>query len=193
MTETRWEDLPETLAQWTMEYTGPGQSGKVLNIGLLNTFDLDAINQGDCDNFYDTWASNIMPSVSNSVSLISCTLKNSVSEFVHAESTPGSAPSAMDPLNNAYLIKKLVSPVEGIRPGHIYVPGVPEGAVGNDGIIDSSVVSTFQTDLNDFESDLAGHDLFVVVGHTRPSLDITPVTGFVAMNKISNQRRRIRR
>lgn len=187
-------DLPAWYAFYQVEYDAPGQSGKILNTGVIGTTDgLTAINQGDCDNFRDTWADNITIFCHGDVTQISVTLTNGSSEFVNTTPKDGTIGDAMMPLNNAYLVRKSLGAGAFMRPGAIYVPGVTETKVANTGLLDSSFMSAFQTELDDFMSDLAGHDLKMLVGHTEPALNLVTVTSLSLQPLVSNQRRRIRR
>lgn len=188
------DTLPDWYAQYVVDYDGPGQSGHVQNIGVIGTTDgLTAINQGDCDNFRDTWADNISIFMHEDMTQISVSLKNGSGEFFNVDSKLGTIGSDMVPLNNAYLIRKTVAGGSGMRPGRIYVPGVAEVKVDNFGLLDNTFKDAFQLELDDFMDDLGTHDLAMFVGHNVPALNLVEVTRLVLQPLISNQRRRIRR
>lgn len=188
------DTLPDWYAQYIVDYQGPGQSGHVENIGVVGTTDgLTAINQGDCDNFRDTWADNITIFCHTEVSQISVKLRNNNGELSNTTVKVGTIGDGMMPLNNAYLVKKQVTGGPGARPGRIYVPGVSESKISSGGLVDNTFKTAFQTELDDFVSDLAGHDLKLFVGHNVPALNLVEVTQLLLQPLVSNQRRRIRR
>ena len=188
------DTLPVWYAQYIVDYQGPGQSGHVQSIGVVGTTDgLTAINQGDCDNFRDTWADNLSIFMHTDMLQLSVTLKNSTSEFTNTTTKAGTIGGDMMPLNNAYLLRKVVPGGPGNRPGRIYMPGVSEVKISNAGIVDNTFKTAFQTECDDFISDLAGHDLKLFVGHNVPALNLVEVTQLTVQPLVSNQRRRIRR
>jgi hypothetical protein len=70
---------------------------------------------------------------------------------------------------------------------------VSEVKISNAGIVDNTFKTAFQTECDDFISDLAGHDLKLFVGHNVPALNLVEVTQLLVQPLVSNQRRRIRR
>lgn len=188
------DTLPDWYAQYIVEYDCPGQSGKVENVGVVGTTDgSTAINQGDCDNFRDTWADNIAIFMHTTCTMIKVSLRNNNGELVNTTSKAGTIGDDLMPINNAYLISKRTVSGSGTRPGRIYLPGVVESKVLGTGLLDSAFMTSFQTELDDFMSDLAGHDLALKVGHNVPALNLVTVTSLSLQPLVSNQRRRIRR
>lgn len=163
------------------------------------------------DALFDRFASTVMLTIDSAITLQSVDLYvgNYPDESGSISSTnapvQGDAEWASPVLNTAVLVTK-VTPVLGRRgKGRMYLPGaVPEGQVGENGIIDANVLGDLQDYLNQWFTLLAegdgGGDL---VGPTPPLVNGTgpgtsgpaayDVTAFRAQNIVATQRRRLRR
>lgn len=185
--------LPVWYAQYVIEYEGPGQSGHVNSIGVIGSTDgSTAINQGDCDNFAEAWRDHFASQMNENVTMLSVKLRNSTSEFNNVTTKDGDFSGNMMPLNNAYHYRKVVA-TEGSPPGALYLPGVTENNIENNGQLVGSVLTQLQDHADDFLTEIASHDLRMLVGHNVPALVLSEVTQIIADPLVSNQRRRIRR
>ncbi len=111
---------------------------------------------------------------------------------IFAADEPGLVAGAGSPSNCAYLIRKN-SALGGRRGrGRMYVPGVAESQVGDDGDLDNSFASDFQDDINNFWLALGLANMPMVILHD-DATSPTPVTSLVLQAQIATQRRRLRR
>lgn len=76
--------------------------------------------------------------------------------------------------------------------GRVYIPAIPEEFIDVGGVLDTTVVSTFQGVWDAWAADLAVGGLEACVEHSDGSTP-TPITAFTVMGVVATQRRRQRR
>lgn len=109
---------------------------------------------------------------------------------------PGS--SEVAPPNVSYLVKKLGPLLVGQRTGRMYLPGIPESAVDENGVIAPATVTALQDLLDDFLSGLdgAGVNNLVLVHFTGPTDTtgtVSQINSLALQNVAATMRRRLRK
>lgn len=109
----------------------------------------------------------------------------------------GSASGGASPPNVSYLVRKQTAVGGRMARGRLYWPGVPEGSVGNDGLIDPTALSNLQGKMLSLRTNLGGAGMPLFLLHaTQFSSDVPPPYEIVALNvdnRAATQRRRLRR
>lgn len=109
----------------------------------------------------------------------------------------GSASGGASPPNVTYLVRKQTSAGGRMARGRLYWPGVPEGSVGNDGLIDPTALGNLQAKMASLRAVMAGADMPLYLLHaTQFSSDVPPPYEISALNvdnRAATQRRRLRR
>lgn len=77
--------------------------------------------------------------------------------------------------------------------GRMFLPGLSESFVSAGGVIDAGTVASAQLAWTNYRVDLEANDAPMVLLHTQAGLTPTPITSLNASNKVSTQRRRLRR
>lgn len=187
--------IPENYAQITFTFDGNGlryPAASTLGVGLVGppTPTEVAIDAGD---LFET---HILPNLNASVNLDAVRVKfgpnddGPAGEFSYGVAG-GSAGSGAAP-NLAYLVQKRTNLGGRRGRGRMYLPGVSEGDVGSDGVIDSSALSALQADLDAFFTAMNAADLSPVLLHN----DVGSPTVIQSLNLATvaaTQRRRMRR
>lgn len=104
----------------------------------------------------------------------------------------GTSSSATLPQNCAWFLRKGTGLGGRANAGRMFIPGVPEAATNNAGVIDSAALAAAQTDANTFLTDLAGIDQPMVLLHSSSLNTPDPVISMVVDDVLATQRRRLR-
>ena len=135
----------------------------------------------------DAFAVKVMPGLCADLKLTTAVLSDG-GPVTRVYNTLGGSSSAMASLNTSYLVRKHVT---GARNGRMFLPGVSETAVGPDGIVVASLITSLNTKLNDWLAAVkVGGETLYVVDHTGAAREIT---SFSTDTMIGTQRRRVRR
>lgn len=105
---------------------------------------------------------------------------------------PGEASGGTFPPNVAYLVQKRTSTPGRRGRGRMYLPGVPEGAVGNGGDVAPATVIGLNTNLSDWLDDASGHGWTPVLFHASAPFAPSDVTSLLAQPIVATQRKRLR-
>lgn len=154
------------------------------------------------------FASTLVVSMSDPVAFVGVDLyvgndggPPSVYEYALPDPQEGTADGASLPPNSAYLVKKATGAAGRRARGRLYLPGVGEDEVNNNGVVAPSFVTTLQGKLDDwFEGARDG------VGSAGPAPMVllhrsegagtepppTVITGLQLQSQIATQRRRLR-
>jgi len=146
--------------------------------------------------FFNT---NIMPEIDSEVSFSSVYVKAGPNTTgASAEAAGGGAGAVAgttSPPNCCALIRK-VTPIGGRQGrGRMYMPGLSDGNVLDNGVIGSGVVTSLQGHWDDFFDDLVAYPCPPALLHAPGSPTAAPIllTGFQVDSRIATQRRRLRR
>lgn len=147
---------------------------------------------GNADAMYSVVASDLMPIVCNDYTLIRCELLGADATATSDGTTVGGGDDAgMTPQVSA-LVKKVTGGRGRDRRGRMYFPGLAsEGRVQADGTFVPTTVTAFQSAFNDWQADMEGADLPLVLLHSNSS-DPTPIGALVVEATVATQRRRLR-
>jgi hypothetical protein len=104
----------------------------------------------------------------------------------------GTSSSAVLPQNCAWLMRKNTGLGGRANKGRMFVPGVPEAAVDNAGVIVSGNVTTVNTAAATFLTTLSGLGNEMVLLHSDDLNDPDTVITFICDTRIATQRRRLR-
>jgi hypothetical protein len=105
----------------------------------------------------------------------------------------GTAGGSAPPQNCAILVKKR-SAIPGRRgQGRMYIPPflLSEGAVGNNGVLDTAFLAQVQAGINAWLG--SNWATYILHGDEPTTMDPTPITALVVDRSIATQRRRLRR
>lgn len=145
------------------------------------------------------WEDNILAAISVSIQLRSVLLKkgpNSTGASVEVpsgafgtDSGPSGGPQV------AFLVQKQTSQGGRTGRGRWYIPGVPEGSIGPDGVISGGKVALLQSKVDDFWSDIVAADIDPVLLHGEGVVAESPylIENFVVQSLAATQRRRLRK
>lgn len=145
------------------------------------------------------WAAGMNTLQTNQVTLSSVLVKfGPTSTGPSAEfgcNIPGTVSNPTAPPNVTFLVKKLTPNGGRQGQGRMYVPGVGEGFINQDGLIDATQLTTWRTQVDGFLGDLTAGGLVPALLHAEGSPISAPylVTSFFLDNKVATQRRRLRR
>lgn len=104
----------------------------------------------------------------------------------------GSFEQDMIPINTSYLVNK-VSQAPGRRGrGRMFLPGVSEGAVGDDGIVEAGSVASLQTAVDNVVTQMATLGYTPVLFHQKPPFTPSLISAYSVQKKVATQRRRFR-
>lgn len=153
----------------------------------------------------NNWQDDVMETMANNYVLDGCHFRDRNEEDgVVGDLSPdpakrlaGATTGAYTPPNVALLVKKQAILHAGQRPGRLYIPGMPEGSVNEDGVVDAAYITGNQPSFNNFLSGLsgAGSNQLVIVHFTGPddaSGSVTEVTALPIQPVVATQRRRLR-
>jgi hypothetical protein len=103
------------------------------------------------------------------------------------------AGSALPP-NCAYLVRKLTDLGGRRARGRMFIPGVPEGTVGANGVLTGAGLTAVNTAVLALLTNLEGNAAVegLVLFHDTAPFTPTPITSLEAQSKIATQRRRMR-
>jgi hypothetical protein len=147
----------------------------------------------------DEWSDNVMDGLSVSVQFARLLLKagpNATGASVEVEvgnfgtdSGPSGGPQI------SMVVQKITSQGGRTGRGRFYLPGVPEGAIGPDGVIAGTKVSLMQGHLDTFWDNVVANDLDPVLLHGEDTVAESPflITNFVVQAQSVTQRRRNRK
>lgn len=153
----------------------------------------------------NNWQDEVMDTMANNYTLDGCHFRdrNTASGVVGdlspdtGKNLTGQTSGLYTPPNVAILVKKQSILNAGQRPGRLFIPGIPEGSVNEDGVIDTAYITGNQPSFNAFLSGLsgAGSNQLVVVHFSGPddaSGSVTEVTALPIQSVVATQRRRLR-
>lgn len=165
-----------------------------LNVSGYSGTPTDAAS--DC---FTIWADTLLKQQSTSVQLVEATVKFGPSATgptgVWPGAVNGSIGGTVSPPNTTFLMRKTTAFGGRAGRGRLYLPGVAENDVGNEG----AVLPARLTALNVAGEDLLGQlevgNLQAVLLHGvgSPITAPTPLTGLVGDSRVATQRRRLRR
>lgn len=191
--------IPTGYAQANWFFTGTGApTGAQVTLGL----DVGAL-VGDEDQLpealWNAWDSTIHLQLSGGIILEKCVVKfgpNDVGPFYeYVDTANGGAAGVSDSPNVAMLVRKQ-SLLGGRRNrGRMYIPGVSQSDVGEDGTLVGASLIAFQTAMDDFLTEIEATGCTPVLLHSE-SLGVlapTPMTSFSVQSLVATQRRRLRR
>jgi hypothetical protein len=188
--------IPEGFGQATLVFGGSAlPRGAAVVFGYDSS--LSTSPNADADAIVTAVEDNLMGWLATNVTLVRVDTKwgpNSTGAIgSSASGTPGVAGVNSSPPNTSFLLRKLTDAGGRINQGRMYVPGVVEDRVGNDGVLTAGTVSGLQADATAFLNDLGAADLPMYLLHNDPGDSPTLVTGLLVEATVATQRHRLRR
>lgn len=196
-------DIPDTRSMPTAEFIVRYDQE---NLNLLNTgfviHDTPGVPslQLIADNIAANWAANIMPSLSNQVTLGSVELLSldgpEIAISNAGSGTDGGRTIAGLPVNNALVIQKFDP--SSRRAGRWFIPGVPESEAGAGDQVNLPWANNLAQQFAASQANLAPVDNAVManrhkIGEVAPGSPVyayAPITGFGFLSRIGSQSRR---
>lgn len=179
-------------------------AGSDLPLGAAMTLGLDvggyALSpDAAAEECFNALSSNVMANLPSGIQLIGTTVKFGPNDLgpvgIYTNTSTGGDSDDSSPPNVSWLIRKQTA--SGGRPnrGRMYMPGLAEGEVGGDGVINPAKVAVIQTGFDGFGADLATAVLTPVVLHSEGSPVTIPtvITALTVDGRAATQRRRLRR
>ena len=105
---------------------------------------------------------------------------------------PGGINSDATPPNTAYLIQKRTVFGGSAYRGRMFLPGVIEERVENDGLLTPTAYDMLQDEADAFLTRMTTEGNPLVLLHGDPTLDPTPIAALNVAQKVATQRRRLR-
>lgn len=185
--------IPPGFAEFVAHFDAPGQSGDIITaIGLGGTNLNDDTDQVTYIGAFE----EMLGQLNSSVTFTTCDFvlgQDGDDDVVvsHPVSLPGLAGGAMTPINSAFLLQKRTG-VGGRRGrGRMYLPGVSEGSVANDGTLETGIAAGLATNIAAWIAAMPGdweHFLLHQSVPYAPSL----ITTINVSPKVATQRTRLR-
>ena len=192
-------------------HSGPGASGDVVcTLGAKTDSGL-AITQARSDAIADAWGDGPVSQMCSQIRYdrmhMLVGLSSSVAEFTSFDGRNGALTgNQMVPLDTAIVVKKLTGLAGRRFRGRLYLPGIPEGAVDDAGILLSSYVTSLASAFSLLLTRFAAFTIPAmqiallhrpitkpaVPEYTLESIEATEVTAFAVESQIGTQRTRIR-
>lgn len=174
-------------------FDAPGQSGDIITAIGVSADDLvDIVKQDE----YVAIAAELMGNLNSSITMTTIDFvigQDGPDDVVVSKVAghPGLSGGAMTPINNSFLLqKRTVDPGRRGR-GRMYLPGVSEGSVENDGTLGTGVAAGLATNVEDWLLGWPADWLPVLLHQVAP---FTPSPGLVinVSPRIATQRTRLR-
>lgn len=187
--------VPAFTMETVLHFTAPGQDGDIVTAFGWTGHDAD-----DPPVFEDTDAAlgQIMGNLNNHVTLtrISYRLGSAAADdpvTERAVNFPGLGGGNMTPINNCLILKKITALGGRRNRGRNYLPGVGEGAVGDDGVVDTDVANGVSSNFGDVRADMTDAGCELVLLHQSAPFNPTVVVTALCEATIGTQRRRLSR
>lgn len=146
-----------------------------------------------CEALLAWWQDSLAPLTATTATLRAVTMRNDASYFETPTNVAGELSATFAAPNTAALVKLTTGLVGRGNRGRIFLPGViPEGSIGNDGILAFSLVEDLQASLTDLAGVLDVFNATFQILHSTSS-DPTQVTAYQVQDVAATQRRRLRR
>lgn len=186
--------IPAGYAQVTHVFGGTGlPEGAATTYGIL--LNGGSWDPGDAGLLHDIFGDTWLTSMSASVTLERTILKAGPNDVGPAtefsDPRTGGNVASMAPPNVSFLVRKVTAMGGRANRGRMYLPGVPESLVGNDGTLDSTFVTNQATVATNFLSRLSAEVLAPVILHNSVQTP-TLITQLVMEPRVATQRRRLR-
>lgn len=187
--------IPVGHGQATWIFSGPNLPlGAAVTLGFHDESG-DPLSEVAFD-LYTLFADTLLPNLHSQTIAATCRVKKGpnetgpVNEF--SSTANGGVSGTGAPPNTAFLIEKRTALGGRKNRGRLYLPGIAEADVGEDGQINSTRLEALNVDCGSFFTGLVALNLPPEVLHTSSS-DPTPITVFEADPVAGTQRRRMRR
>lgn len=191
--------IPSGYAQTNLRFTGAGcPTGAEITWGWdISAYasDVDTL----AEDVFTAWGNEVMVYLSDQITLSSCLAKFGPDatgpSAIFSGSVGGGDTSDSGYPGASLLVRKNTAAGGRAGRGRIFVPGIPEAAIGPDGVVDSGKVTQLNTGVTDFLIVLGTPNLEPVILHQpgSPLTTPTPITSISAQGQIATQRRRNRR
>lgn len=210
-----WTEIPAGFGQVTFDMACPGQSGNInIVIGFEDVLASGAVSCGTTIGgvFQDTFVEQMFAIPVTYLGLhieMGVRPGGAIADIGPDAAKPliGTQGANMLPVNNALLIRKLSGLGGRANKGRMFVPGVSEAIVGNDGIVDGTSLAQYQTDIITWFDAMTAADVPLVLLHTQAQTSApgvlpktyaanapapTDVITMQVSNKMATQRTRLR-
>lgn len=185
--------IPPGFCELVHHFDAPGQSGDIItSVGAGGTL----FNDTDAQNEYIVAADELLGNLNNHVTgtTIDFVLGQDGPDDVvisRAWGSPGVAGGNMTPINSAFLLQKRTATGGRRGRGRMYLPGVGEGAVGDDGTLDAGVAAGIQTNVDNWLGAWPG-DWVPMLLHQVAPFTPSQITVISVSPKVATQRTRLR-
>lgn len=186
--------IPDGFTELQYSWAAPGQKGEILTSYGIN----ESVSATDAiaDDLTAAFG-NLSFGCSSSVTVTSCTFVQGQSSGDDlstglALSQEGGQDETMFPVNCATLLQKRTLTGGRRGRGRMYLPGVPEGKVTNDGNYDPAEVLLWAGRINDFVDATNTAGVEIVLLHQTAPFSPSIVTSWGIVSLIANQRGRLR-
>lgn len=191
--------IPVDYAQANFKFTGASLPyGAEITLGLNIELIPGTLNDLAVSIASD-FGIQIMAQVDSGVSNTSVLVKAGPNDTGPSVEVPGAGAGAVmgdtSPPNTAWLVRKVTGFGGRTGRGRLYLPGITDGNVLDDGAIGSTALTNMQTAWDNFYDDLVSYGCPPALLHGPGSPVSSPmlITSFSVDGKVATQRRRLRR
>lgn len=192
-------EIPTGFGQVNWVFTGSGiPTGAEVTCGIT-TSDWTGTPTEAAEELYGHWQSDIMGILLSTLVLAECRVKFGPTATgptgVFGGSAGGGVGSPGIQPATALLVSKTTSFGGRAGRGRMFVPGMSEADVQEDGDVDPSFLSAAQGSFDALHADMVASDLEPRLLHSATSPLSTPtlIDAFIVQGKVATQRRRLRR
>lgn len=192
--------IPVGFGQITFRFTGSAlPHGAAVVLGFDHDGSKTAFEYAE--DGYAVMASTILGQLTDDIQLTSTLVKLGPEDdgpsAEYADVTAGGYNTATAPPNVALLVRKNTALGGRRHRGRMYLPGVAEGDVNDDGSLESIYHSNVNGQVSAFGAALVLQGMDPVLLHDQPSTGVapapTPIDSFQLQTRVATQRRRLRR
>lgn len=185
--------IPPGFAELVHHFDAPGQSGDIItSIGASGT----DLNDDALQDQYVAAAVFLMGNLNNSITMttIDFVLGQDGNDDVvvsRVAGHPGISGGGMVPINTTFLFQKRTALGGRRGRGRMYLPGVSEGAVADDGSLDTGVAAGLAANIGTWLADWPG-DWVPALFHQSAPYAPSMITSINVSPKVATQRTRLR-
>lgn len=190
--------IPSGYSELSMEFDIPGDAGPAIVVLGLQPPGATSIDDqaDDLETILNTTPglkTSLASAVEISRFVLRFTSSPGVTEIVERTlGYPGLQAGATSPPQVALLVQKSTGIAGRKNRGRMYVPGLVDTGVEDDGRLTSVYQGQWQTGITAFGNSLSTAGYLPVILHTSAADTPTPVQQFIVASKVATQRRRLR-
>jgi hypothetical protein len=187
--------VPAFTMETTCHFIAPGQDGDI-----VTSFGWTGKDADDPPVFADTDLAHqeLMGNLNENITMvkISYRLGSAAADDPVVERAVeylGLGGGLMTPVNNCYIVKKNTALGGRRHRGRNYLPGVSEGSVGNDGVLEAGIANGINTNVQDMRTAMSDAGCEMALLHQSAPWNPTAVVTALCESSIGTQRRRLSR